>query len=170
VRNETSAGGTITNLVLSGGTSVEEYDGTTRADGRSTIRGSDYGGGVGRHPLPPRVAHTELHPRKQRGDVVAKTTSTGSLTYQAQYEASATDPSPAARSTGRRAMKDTVHRPSSTKASATATSRPACSFPRSAVVDGRSLHVCRHELVDQLLIGRVTDHDAQWPGGSLDCK
>jgi len=47
VRDETSASGTITNLVYSGGTSVQEYDGTTPALAVEYLRGSDYGGGVG---------------------------------------------------------------------------------------------------------------------------
>jgi hypothetical protein len=49
VRDESSAGGVVTDLVFSGGTSVQEYAGSISSADLIVeyLRGSDYGGGVG---------------------------------------------------------------------------------------------------------------------------
>jgi len=90
VRDESSAGGAITHVVFSGGTSVQEYDGATPALTVEYIRGSDYGGGVGGILYTTRSGTFSYTHENKRGDVVAKTSTTGTvttLTYQAQYEA-----------------------------------------------------------------------------------
>ena len=87
VRDESNAGGTITNLVFSGGTSVQEYDGATPSLTVEYIRGSDYGGGVGGILYTIRNGTPSYTHENKRGDVVAKTDGSGNLTYQAQYEA-----------------------------------------------------------------------------------
>ena len=88
VRDESNAGGAITNLVFSGGTSVQEYDGTTSPTLTvEYIRGSDYGGGVGGILYTLRNDTPSYTHENRRGDVVAKTDGSGNLTYQAQYEA-----------------------------------------------------------------------------------
>jgi len=87
VRDESNAGGVVTNLVFSGGTSVQEYAGTTPSLTVEYIRGSDYGGGVGGILYTLRGGTPSYTHENRRGDVVAKTDGSGSLTYQAQYEA-----------------------------------------------------------------------------------
>jgi len=87
VRDESSASGTVTSLVYSGGTSVQEYDGGATTPTVEYVRGSDYGGGVGGILYTLRGGAPSYTHENKRGDVVAKTDSTGSLTYQAQYEA-----------------------------------------------------------------------------------
>jgi len=66
---------------------VQEYDGTTPSLTVEYIRGSDYGGGSAASSTTTRSGTPSYTHENKRGDVVAKTTSTGSLTYQAQYEA-----------------------------------------------------------------------------------
>ncbi len=89
LRNESQAGGASTQVVFSGGLSVEEY-----ASGSGTgtptveyVRGSDYGGGVGGVLYTLRGGAPSYTHENRRGDVVAKTDASGNLTYQAQYQA-----------------------------------------------------------------------------------
>ncbi len=89
LRNESQAGGASTQVVFSGGLSVEEY-----ASGSGTgtptveyVRGSDYGGGVGGVLYTLRSGAPSYTHENRRGDVVAKTDASGNLTYQAQYQA-----------------------------------------------------------------------------------
>jgi len=87
VRDESQAGGTSTQLVFSGGTSVQEYDNSATTPTVEYIRGSDYGGGVGGILYTLRGGIPSYTHENKRGDVVAKTNASGTLTYQAQYEA-----------------------------------------------------------------------------------
>jgi RHS repeat-associated protein len=89
VRDESNAGGVVTDLVFSGGTSVQEYDtgGTGSALSVEYIRGSDYGGGVGGILYTLRGGTPSYTHENKRGDVVAKTDGSGNLTFQTQYEA-----------------------------------------------------------------------------------
>jgi RHS repeat-associated protein len=80
--------GVTTALVFSGGTSVREYTGT--ASGAPVVeylRGPDYGGGVGGILYSLRSGTPSYTHENKRGDVVAKTSASGALTYQAQYAA-----------------------------------------------------------------------------------
>lgn len=91
-RDESGASsGPATAIVFSGGTSVQEYDNGSSTPSVEYIRGSDYGGGVGGilYTLRPGTSGVEpsyTHENK-RGDVVLKTGTDHSNTYQAQYEA-----------------------------------------------------------------------------------
>ena len=89
VRDESAANGVVTALVFSGGTSVQEYGGSISSANLTVeyLRGSDYGGGVGGILYTCRGGIPSYTHENRRGDVVAKTDSTGSLTYQAQYQA-----------------------------------------------------------------------------------
>jgi RHS repeat-associated protein len=89
VLDESSAGGVVTDLVFSGGTSVQEYAGSISSADLTVeyLRGSDYGGGVGGILYTLRGGTPSYTHENRRGDVVAKTDGSGSLTYQAQYEA-----------------------------------------------------------------------------------
>ncbi len=88
VRDESGASGTFTPLVFSGGTSVQEYNGSISGPTLAVeyLRGSDYGGGVGGILYTVRGGTPSYTHENRRGDVVAKTDGSGSLTYQAQYE------------------------------------------------------------------------------------
>ena len=86
VRDESLASGAVTDLVFSGGTSVQEYSGSTPTLQVEYVRGSDYGGGVGGILYTLRGGTPSYTHENKRGDVVAKTDASGSLTYQAQYE------------------------------------------------------------------------------------
>ncbi len=92
LRDETQAGGVSTALVFSGGTSVQEYDNSAKTPTVEYIRGSDYGGGVGGILYTLRSAGPSNTHANKRGDIVTKSNSTGSLTYQAQYQAFGTRP------------------------------------------------------------------------------
>ncbi|MGB8355665.1 MAG: RHS repeat-associated core domain-containing protein [Chthoniobacteraceae bacterium] len=87
LRNETAAAGVSTQVIFSGGTSVEELDGGATVPTVEYVRGSDYGGGVGGVLYTLRAGVPSYTHENRRGDVVAKTDATGSLTYQAAYEA-----------------------------------------------------------------------------------
>jgi len=89
LRDESSASGATTKLVFSGGLSVQEYamSGTSPALTVEYVRGSDYGGGVGGILYTLRSGSPSYTHENHRGDVIAKTDGTGSLTYQAAYEA-----------------------------------------------------------------------------------
>ncbi|MCB1078339.1 MAG: hypothetical protein KDM64_10985, partial [Verrucomicrobiae bacterium] len=91
--------GQITRVVFSGGTSAQEWENgaldSRLADPQSAadqpeveyIRGSDWGGGVGGILYTLRGGQPGYNHYNSRGDVVAKTDATGSLTYRANYEA-----------------------------------------------------------------------------------
>jgi len=90
LRDESGAGGgEKTRLVFSAATSVQEYSlsGTTGALTVEYVRGSDYGGGVGGVLYTLRSGSPSYTHENRRGDVIAKTDGSGSLTYQAAYEA-----------------------------------------------------------------------------------
>ena len=87
LRNETQAGGVSTKVVFSGGLSVQEYAGGSTTTSVEYLRGSDYGGGVGGILYTIRGTDLSYTHENRRGDVVAKTSATGGVTYQAAYEA-----------------------------------------------------------------------------------
>ena len=95
VRDESAIAGRTRDMVIfSGGTSVQEHEGetgTTPANaatpGMEYIRGSDWGGGVGGILYTSRAAVLSWAHYNGRGDVVTRTSGTGSLTYAASYEA-----------------------------------------------------------------------------------
>lgn len=88
LRDESDASGVATKLVFSGGTSVQEYEiGGATTPVAEYIRGSDYGGGVGGLLYSLRGGTPSFTHYNGRGDVVAKTSASGSLTYRASYEA-----------------------------------------------------------------------------------
>jgi RHS repeat-associated protein len=88
-RDESAISGRdLTVVVFSGGTSVQEH--TTSVSSSPAveyIRGSDYGGGIGGILYTLRNGTTSVKHYNSRGDVVAATDASGSLTYQAAYEA-----------------------------------------------------------------------------------
>ena len=86
-RNESAASGALTKLIFSGGTSVQEYDSSSALPTVQFIRGSDYGGGIGGVLYSLRGGNPAFTHYNSRGDVVAKTNSSGALTFQASYEA-----------------------------------------------------------------------------------
>ena len=88
VRDETGAGGAVTKVVFSGGTSMMELDNESTYPSVEYIRGSDYGGGVGGILYTLRGTEASFTHENRRGDVVAKTNVSGALTYQAEYEGS----------------------------------------------------------------------------------
>ncbi len=87
VRDETNAGGVQTNIVFSGGVSVQEYAAGSTYTAVEYIRGNDYGGGVGGILYTLRGSDPSFTHENRRGDVIAKTNASGALTYQASYEA-----------------------------------------------------------------------------------
>ena len=87
IRNESSAGGSSDVITFSGGTSIFERPLNTSVPTVEYIRGSDWGGGIGGILYTVRGS-TESHSAyNSRGDVIAKTDSNGSITWQASYEA-----------------------------------------------------------------------------------
>jgi RHS repeat-associated protein len=80
-------GTTVTKFVFSGGTSVQEYDGTTPSLTVEYVRGSDYGGGIGGVLYTLRGTTPSYNHYNRRGDVIGKSDSSGDSTYQATYEA-----------------------------------------------------------------------------------
>jgi len=88
LRDESAAGGNLTDVIFSGGTSIREY--TSSLSGNLAvqyIRGSDWGGGVGGILYSLNTGVPSYYHYDGRGDVVAQTNSSHSLTYQAAYEA-----------------------------------------------------------------------------------
>ena len=85
--------GDIDALSFADGTSAQEYhtdtDGDLDANARliEYVRGSDWGGGVGGILYTLRGTTPSFNHYNSRGDVVAKTDSTGTETWQASYEA-----------------------------------------------------------------------------------
>jgi len=83
--NLTTPTSPLTQVVFSGGTSVREIEnGVPTVD---YVRGSDWGGGVGGILYSLRAGVPSFTHYNRRGDVTAKTDGTGTLTYQAEYEA-----------------------------------------------------------------------------------
>jgi len=83
--NLTTPSAALTTVSFSGGTSVREI-----ANGVPTVdyvRGSDWGGGVGGILYTLRGGVPSFTHYDRRGDVTAKTDATGTITYQASYEA-----------------------------------------------------------------------------------
>lgn len=84
-RVELAHAGNITKAVFSGGTSVRELEnGVPTVD---YVRGSDWGGGVGGILYSTRAGVPSFTHYNRRGDVTAKTDGTGTVTYQATYDA-----------------------------------------------------------------------------------
>ncbi|PTY03492.1 hypothetical protein DB346_06340 [Verrucomicrobia bacterium LW23] len=97
LRDESQAGGQATTVVFSGGTSAFEVEPTpgnptVPAITVENIRGSDYGGGVGGVLYSLRQGAPSYAHANRRGDIIARTDSTGSLTFLSQYEAYGTRP------------------------------------------------------------------------------
>jgi RHS repeat-associated protein len=84
-RNEPNT--TPTEISFSGGTSVQERPTGTATPTVETIRGSDYGGGIGGVIYTIRSGISSYNAYNSRGDVVSKTNAEGTITYQASYEA-----------------------------------------------------------------------------------
>lgn len=78
-----------TSVVFSGGTSVQEYQGTT-VPSVEYVRGSDWGGGVGGILYSVRGGTESFAHYDRRGDVTTHTDASGVITYQASYEAGGT--------------------------------------------------------------------------------
>ena len=74
-------------IVFSGGTSVQEYSAGGESPAAEYIRGSGLGGGIGSLLYSLRDGTPSYKHYNSRGDVVAATDASGSLTYQAAYEA-----------------------------------------------------------------------------------
>ena len=93
LKDATGEGGEASKVSFSGGTSVQEWGETNTGSGLfdelqvEYIRGSDYGGGIGGLLYSLRSGTPSFKHYNSRGDVVAATDASGSLTYQAAYEA-----------------------------------------------------------------------------------
>jgi RHS repeat-associated protein len=74
-------------LSFSGGLSVQEYASGSATPTVETIRGSDYGGGIGGVLYTIRSGARSFNAYNSRGDVVSKTDQTSAITWQATYEA-----------------------------------------------------------------------------------
>jgi RHS repeat-associated protein len=74
-------------LSFSGGLSVQEYVSGSATPAVETIRGSDYGGGIGGVLYTIRSGARSFNAYNSRGDVVSKTDQTSAITWQATYEA-----------------------------------------------------------------------------------
>lgn len=90
-RNESGAGGANTNVVFSGGTSVQEYDNSASSPSVEYLRGSDYGGGIGGVLYTLRSGTRYYTHNNSRGDIVHKaigdSAGARTISYEAQYEA-----------------------------------------------------------------------------------
>ena len=74
-------------ISFSGGLSVQEYTSGSGTPDVETIRGSDYGGGIGGVLYTIRANQRSYNSYNSRGDVVSKTDDTSAITWQAAYEA-----------------------------------------------------------------------------------
>jgi RHS repeat-associated protein len=88
-RVDRTENGTTTEIVFSGGNSVQEYF-ASGALGAEYVRGSDRGGGVGGILYSVRGGLASFAHYNRRGDVTAHTDTAGSVTWQASYEAGGT--------------------------------------------------------------------------------
>gem|GEM_PF-1470556 len=86
-RNESAAGGVNSELSFAGGLSVQEYTSGSSLPNVETIRGSDYGGGIGGVLYTIRSGARSYNAYNSRGDVVSKTDDGGAITWQSSYEA-----------------------------------------------------------------------------------
>lgn len=84
IRNESAAAGENTTISFSGGTSAFEKVGSTLKV--EYVRGSDYGGRIGGIMYTVRSGVNSFNAYNIRRDVVAKTTSAGTVSWQATYE------------------------------------------------------------------------------------
>jgi RHS repeat-associated protein len=87
VEFDKATGSSTTSFSFSGGTSVQEYTTSSSTPDVEFIRGSDYGGGIGGILYSLRGGVPSIKHYNSRGDVVAATNTSGSLTWQSQYEA-----------------------------------------------------------------------------------
>lgn len=87
VRDETNASGQNDEISFSGGLSVQEYPSGSEMPAVETIRGSDYGGGIGGVLYTIRAGSRSFNAYNSRGDVVSRTDSSAAITWQATYEA-----------------------------------------------------------------------------------
>jgi len=88
-RNESAAGGINSELSFAGGLSVQEYTSGSSLPNVETIRGSDYGGGIGGVLYTIRSgasSYNVYNAYNSRGDVVSKTDDGGAITWQSSYE------------------------------------------------------------------------------------
>ena len=83
-RVELGYGSDTTKVVFSGGVSVREFLNT--AASVDYVRGSDWGGGVGGILYTKRGGVPSFTHYNGRGDVTAKTSAAGAITYQSTYE------------------------------------------------------------------------------------
>lgn len=86
VRDESQTGGGIAELSFCGGTSVQEVNEAGELQVES-IRGSDWGGGVGGVLYSIRDGQRSYNAYNSRGDVVSTCDQSGTATWQAAYEA-----------------------------------------------------------------------------------
>ena len=77
----------VTTLSFAGGLSVQEYQGDATTPAVETIRGSDYGGGIGGVLYTIRGSTRSHNAYNSRGDVVSQTNESAIITWQAAYEA-----------------------------------------------------------------------------------
>lgn len=77
---------THADVVFSGGTSVSEFSAGSLTPDVEYIRGNDWGGGVGGILYSVRGGTASINHYNNRGDVIAKTTPGGALSYAARYE------------------------------------------------------------------------------------
>jgi RHS repeat-associated protein len=84
-RTEPSAGTTY--IVFDGGVSIEEYTSSPSSPTVEYVRGYNYGGGVGGLEYSVRGGVPSFNFYDSRGDVVAKTNSSGAITWETAYEA-----------------------------------------------------------------------------------
>lgn len=74
-------------ISFSGGLSVQEYTSGSDTPNSETIRGSDYGGGIGGVLYTIRSGARSYNAYNSRGDVVSQTDDTAAITWQSTYEA-----------------------------------------------------------------------------------
>lgn len=88
-RSESAPGGGTEDARISfaGGVSVAEFDGAATTPVVEYVRGQDIGGGVGGILYSLRGTAVLYSHYNHRGDVIARTDATGSLTYAGSYEA-----------------------------------------------------------------------------------
>jgi RHS repeat-associated protein len=85
--SRTEPGASTTYIVFDGGTSIEEYNSSPSSPTVEYIRGFNYGGGVGGLEYSIRSGVSSFNFFDSRGDVVAKTNSSGAITWETAYEA-----------------------------------------------------------------------------------
>ena len=86
-RDESQASGQSDEISFAGGLSVQEYTSGSGTPNVETIRGSDYGGGIGGVLYTIRTGSRSYNAYNSRGDVVSKTDDSAAITWQSTYEA-----------------------------------------------------------------------------------